>query len=311
VCIIIDAACGIFQNEDCKHNAAAENDLRVNRIAKWAGARTSAIAIVAAILSAMLPAFAAARQPAPLWPSQAASATPAPASSPIPAPAAEASAAIPPGWAPQPGTAAFAAAPAAATPSPAANPSSAACCGAAPTADHHSSAAALSDGERDYYHTRDGSYLDPGNWAVMVFKSRHDLSVYYKGRMFRAYHAVFGRSREHGTKLYEGDRRTPEGVYLISGKHLSARWHWFLTLDYPNAIDRLRYAALRTDDMDPPARDGRVIREGGSIGIHGTDVPLLNSGDVNWTTGCISLDNRDIAELHRLLPIGTVVIINP
>jgi len=169
----------------------------------------------------------------------------------------------------------------------------------------------MSTGERDYYHTRDGSYRDPSNWAVMVFKARHELAVYYKGRLFKAYHAVFGRSREHGTKLYEGDRRTPQGVYMISGKHPSARWRWFITLDYPNAIDRLRYAALRADDVAPVLRDGRVIGEGGSIGIHGTDVPLLNSGDINWTTGCISVDNRDVAQLHRLLPIGTVVIIKP
>lgn len=145
----------------------------------------------------------------------------------------------------------------------------------------------------------------------MIFKSRHQLDVYYKGEPFEDYHAVFGRSHEHGTKLYEGDRRTPEGVYIISGKHPSARWRWFLTLDYPSAIDRLRYAALRPDDLAPGARDGRVVGEGGSIGIHGTDVPLLNAGDINWTTGCISIDNRDVAQLHRMLPIGTVVIINP
>jgi lipoprotein-anchoring transpeptidase ErfK/SrfK len=32
---------------------------------------------------------------------------------------------------------------------------------------------------------------------------------------------------------------------------------------------------------------------------------------VNWTTGCISVDNADISELAELLPIGTLVIINP
>ncbi|HUY28213.1 MAG TPA: L,D-transpeptidase [Candidatus Binataceae bacterium] len=259
--------------------------MRLNRITISAAARIAAIAVLCAILAG-------------------------------PALAAEDSSGIAPGWAPQPGTAAYEAAPAAsqtsissATPSAIATP--AGCCAGAPARDHYVSARALSAGERDYYHTRDGSYRDPSNWAVMVFKARHELGVYYKGRLFKAYHAVFGRSHEHGTKLYEGDRRTPEGVYIISGKHPSARWHWFLTLDYPNAIDRLRYAALRAADVAPVLRDGRVIGEGGSIGIHGTDVPLLNSGDINWTTGCISVDNRDVAQLHRLLPIGTVVIIKP
>ena len=47
------------------------------------------------------------------------------------------------------------------------------------------------------------------------------------------------------------------------------------------------------------------------IGIHGTDNPLLNDGDINWTTGCISVENRDISDLRRILPVGTVVIIQP
>lgn len=279
--------------------------------------RAGAITILTLAALAILPCSLFAQQSASV-----ATATETPASSGIPSPAAEESPATSSEWAPQPGTAAFQAEHAAAQPSPsaaespAANSSPAAsstCCigSGASAQDHHVPAQALSAGERAYYHTRDGSYLDPANWAVMVFKSRHQLDVYYKGELFKDYHAVFGRSREHGTKLYEGDRRTPEGVYVISGKHPSARWHWFLTLDYPNAIDRLRYAALRPDDLAPGARDGRVVGEGGSIGIHGTDVPLLNAGDINWTTGCISIDNRDVAELHRILPIGTVVIINP
>ncbi|MHB8381924.1 MAG: L,D-transpeptidase family protein [Candidatus Binataceae bacterium] len=313
----------------------------MNRIAKRHRARAIAILAFAAML--IVPGALSAGQSAQPFssatPSVARTISPSAIASPAATPSAAISSAvsaaipsavsspIPARWAPQPGTAAFNAAPAAgaqaapsAGESPAANPSSAVssaaspaspCCGDAPAAAAHRSPQALTAGERAYYHTRDGSYLDPSNWTVMIFKSRHQVQVYYKGELFRAYHAVFGRSREHGAKLYEGDRRTPEGVYEISGKHPSARWHWFLTLDYPNAIDRLRYAALSADDVAPAVRDGRVIREGGSIGIHGTDVPMLNSGDINWTTGCISLDNPDVAQLHRLLPIGTVVIINP
>ena len=83
--------------------------------------------------------------------------------------------------------------------------------------------------------TRDITFMDPLSWSVNIFKKRHQLVVYYKGRMFKNYHAVFGRSFEPGTKLWEGDRRTPEGVYTIVEKHPSRRWDWFLTLNYPNA----------------------------------------------------------------------------
>jgi lipoprotein-anchoring transpeptidase ErfK/SrfK len=158
--------------------------------------------------------------------------------------------------------------------------------------------------------TRDIAFMDPLNWSVTIYKKRHQLIVYYKSRMFKTYRAVFGRSFEPGTKLWEGDRRTPEGVYAIIGKHPSARWDWFLTLNYPNEIDRHRYEQLRSGG-EVPIEDGRPVDIGGRIGIHGTDEPELNSGDINWTTGCISVDDDDIDELKRLLPTGTVVIINP
>src|SRR5271156_2964141 len=158
--------------------------------------------------------------------------------------------------------------------------------------------------------TRDIAFEDPLNWSVSIYKKRHQLIVYYKSRLFKSYHAVFGRSFEPGTKLWEGDRRTPEGVYAIIGKHPSSRWDWFLTLNYPNDIDRHRYEQLR-DGGEVPVEDGHPVGVGGRIGIHGTDEPELNSGNINWTTGCISVDDEDVEELTRILPKGTLVIINP
>ncbi len=165
-------------------------------------------------------------------------------------------------------------------------------------------------GQLAYKATRDASFLDPVSWSVTVLKKRHQLLIYYKGRLFKTYRAVFGRNPEPGTKLWEGDRRTPEGVYTIVEKHQSRRWEWFLTLNYPNVIDRRRYEQMR-DGGIVPVEEGRPVGVGGRIGIHGSDNPLLNRGDVNWTTGCISVSDQDIDELHKLLPTGTVVIINP
>src|SRR5713101_2085873 len=168
--------------------------------------------------------------------------------------------------------------------------------------DHHG----ILEGQRLFNQDHNASFLDPANWSVMAYKSRYRLDVYYKGHLYTTYHAVFGRSLASGTKLWEGDRRTPEGAYHIVAKHPSGRFRYFLRIDYPNDVDRVRFAELREDGKIP----GRV-REGGEIGIHGTDNPILNIGNVNWTTGCISIDNSDIVELARLLPIGTLVVIKP
>jgi L,D-transpeptidase catalytic domain len=266
--------------------------------------RVAIFGVVAALAAAVAvcPAHAAEAAPQAQAPAIA-----VPASSPT----------VAPGWAPQPGTRAYQdahPAPASqAQATPAATPGGGYAAGALDGWSdrkelHHGFE--LTPGMRAYEMTRDSSYLNPLNWAVMVYKSRHELLVYYKGRIYQHYDAVFGRSLDHGTKLWEGDRRTPEGVYTIVEKHPSLRWRWFLTLNYPNLLDRRRYDELLQGRV-LPVRGGHPVAEGGHIGIHGTDNPLLNRGDVNWTTGCISVSNRDVSELRRILPIGTVVIIKP
>jgi murein L,D-transpeptidase YafK len=147
---------------------------------------------------------------------------------------------------------------------------------------------------------------NPSDWVVHAYKSHHRLEVYFKGHLYRTYHAVFGRSLASGAKLWSGDRRTPEGDYLIISKHRSARFGWFLHINYPNERDHERFEQSRAAHLIPASAN-----EGGQIGIHGTDSPYLNVADIDWTTGCISVDNTDIRELARLLPIGTLVIINP
>lgn len=167
---------------------------------------------------------------------------------------------------------------------------------------------ALSPGGRLYKEATQAEIDDPLNWSVMVYKSHHELVVYFKGRLFKRYSAVFGRAFSAGPKEWAEDRRTPQGVYKIIDKYPSARFRWFLLLNYPNIVDRERYRRLRLDH-DVPRLDGHVLPIGGDVGIHGTNAPILNKGLVNWTTGCISVSNRAIAQLARLLPIGTLVII--
>jgi lipoprotein-anchoring transpeptidase ErfK/SrfK len=159
--------------------------------------------------------------------------------------------------------------------------------------------------------THDDSPLDPVNWSVTVLKQRHELTVYYKGRMFKKYDAVFGRNLDNTAKQWAHDRRTPEGVYTIIEKYPSHRFRWFLRLNYPNLVDRVHYETLRVNGAVPVDGHGQAVEVGSMIGIHGTDVPVLNAGNINWTTGCISVNNGDIEDLERLLPVGTVVIIKP
>jgi hypothetical protein len=167
-----------------------------------------------------------------------------------------------------------------------------------------------SAGELLLMKTTSPAYLEPMNWGVTIYKSAHLLIVYYEGRRFRSYNAVFGRSPFRGAKLWDGDLRTPQGVYWIIHKHPSIRWHHFLALNYPNEVDELRYAAMAAAGY-VPAVDGQAKGEGGAIGIHGTDHWAFNRLKINWTSGCISVDNNVIDDLDTMLPVRTLVIIQP
>jgi len=134
---------------------------------------------------------------------------------------------------------------------------------------------------------------------LLVDRSCRTATLYRAGVWQKTYrHVVFGR--EDGQKSFEGDRRTPEGLYRIGARRHHPRWARFLLLDYPNATDR---SANRR-----AVRRGQTNRgPGGEIGIHGTDDSTLNWNSVDWTLGCISLLDADVEDLYRRVPTGTPV----
>jgi len=168
----------------------------------------------------------------------------------------------------------------------------------------------LSEGERLLAQTQDSSCMNPMSWSVVVHKSAYLFDVFYKGRPFASFPAVFGRNPDHSAKMWEGDLRTPEGFYTIVEKYYNPRWRWFLRLSYPNYYDRTRYETMLDQGL-VPVINGHTRHLGGAIGIHGTDRPRFNRTRLNWTLGCISVDNDAIDELDQILPVGTMVIIKP
>ncbi len=141
---------------------------------------------------------------------------------------------------------------------------------------------------------------------LIVDKSCKTLKRYHYGKLIRTYPVVLGR--KPGAKLYEGDRRTPTGLYLIIGKRHHSRWSRFMLLDYPSPSDLHRHRIGITRGHVPRRRDS-YPGAGGAIGLHGTDKQFFNEVGYNWTLGCISLFNRDIRELHMTVPTGTLVYI--
>lgn len=143
---------------------------------------------------------------------------------------------------------------------------------------------------------------------VVIRKACRTLDVYRYGQRIRSYPAVFGDGGIAEPKLYEGDHRTPTGLYMIIGEHAHERWGHFFLLDYPNPRDASVYRAALADGLVPVYGSG-YAGVGGAVGIHGTDKPWLNRERIDWTWGCISLDNAAIEEFASLVWVGTPVLI--
>lgn len=105
-----------------------------------------------------------------------------------------------------------------------------------------------------------------------------------------------------GDKQFEGDNKTPEGLYTINDKNPHSGYHRNLGVSYPNASDRRKAAQL-----------GKPV--GGSIKIHGlpNKVPFLGRLHLlyDWTAGCMAVTNEEIEELYNAVAIGTPIEIKP
>lgn len=86
---------------------------------------------------------------------------------------------------------------------------------------------------------------------------------------------IIGASGTAGSKLKEGDKQVPEGIYAITGFRPSLVAHIGLDINYPNDFDRKHAAAEKRTDL------------GSDILIHGS----------RWSTGCLAMGNWAIEEL--------------
>ena len=146
----------------------------------------------------------------------------------------------------------------------------------------------------------------PERW-IRVRKTDRTLAVYEDRQPIKTYTVVLGKDPVWN-KLYEGDKRTPEGEYHIAKKYHHPFWSRFMLLDYPTPRNREIYEWSRARGL-LPERGRSVPGIGGAIGIHGTEDESLNRRGINWTVGCVSLFNRDVEELYDLVDVGTRVVI--
>ena len=94
------------------------------------------------------------------------------------------------------------------------------------------------------------AWANGSEYALVVRKEERTLTVYHRSEQMKVYPIVLGIA-SYGPKVYQGDLRTPEGVYRISSKRPHARWSRFMLLSYPNDQDRDRYAMALSEGRVP------------------------------------------------------------
>ncbi len=147
--------------------------------------------------------------------------------------------------------------------------------------------------------------------------TKADRLVIMRGEQpVQVFHQVALGSSGAGLKFRRGDNKTPLGVFRVGWINDHSRFKKFIGLDYPNLdyaeqalrehrIDRLTYERIRSAWVSgrTPPQDTPL---GGQIGIHGVGIgdPGVQSAGINWTSGCVALDNRQIDALRPWVKVG-------
>jgi murein L,D-transpeptidase YafK len=136
---------------------------------------------------------------------------------------------------------------------------------------------------------------------VLVEKSARRLTLLRNGKALKIYRVALGRV-PIGPKEYEGDQRTPEGIYKIDFHKPDSDYHLALHISYPEQ-----------HDVDRAAAQG--LSAGSDIMIHGLPNGRGWIGRFHrrsdWTAGCIAAANFEIEEIYRAVPDGTPVELRP
>jgi murein L,D-transpeptidase YafK len=136
---------------------------------------------------------------------------------------------------------------------------------------------------------------------IVLEKTARRLTLFRDGRTLKSYSVALGRAPV-GPKEYEGDQRTPEGIYKVDFHKADSDYHLALHISYPEQ-----------HDVDRAAAQG--LSAGSDIMIHGLPNGRGWIGRFHrrsdWTAGCIAVADFEIEEIYRVVPDGTPIELRP
>ena len=134
---------------------------------------------------------------------------------------------------------------------------------------------------------------------VIVLKHERKLLLIKGNEVLKTYSVSLG-GNPVGFKIMEGDRRTPEGNYVLDRHNAHSQYYKSIHISYPNAEDVARARKLG-------------VSPGGELYIHGLPNDFHGDSEAlgDWTEGCIAVTNAEIDEIWRAVADGTPIEIKP
>lgn len=136
---------------------------------------------------------------------------------------------------------------------------------------------------------------------LVVFKAKRQMWAYQGEQLIKVYPIALGFN-PIGHKQFEGDGKTPEGIYRINERNPNSGYHKNLGVSYPNEADKA-YAA--SQGKSP----------GGLIKIHGLRNGTGAIGKMHllkdWTYGCIAVTDEEVDELYQAVIHNAIIDIRP
>ncbi|MDB5666799.1 L,D-transpeptidase family protein [Cypionkella sp.] len=146
------------------------------------------------------------------------------------------------------------------------------------------------------------TYHGPEITSIQVQKANRKMYLLHNSKVIKQYDIGLG-GVPIGDKEFEGDMKTPEGIYFISHRNPNSAYHLSLAISYPNDEDRANAELLGM----PP---------GGDIMIHGGPPRKANGkkrkvSSVDWTAGCIAVTDDEVENIYAMVKPGTPIQILP
>jgi murein L,D-transpeptidase YafK len=137
-------------------------------------------------------------------------------------------------------------------------------------------------------------YTGPEVTFVLVNKGRRRMHLLHNETLLESYDINLGFAPV-GHKQFEGDGRTPEGLYRIDRRNPKSKFYLSLGISYPNVNDVAAAKAM-----------GKTA--GGDIFIHGQKDPRKQDSK-DWTWGCIAVKNKEMEQIYSMVRTGTLIML--